>query len=109
MGTVTKITRVKFSVGDLIHHRLFDYRGVIVDVDRKFQGTEEWYEIVAKSRPPKDKPWYHVLVHGSDHSTYVAEQNLEPDDSDDPISHPMLEQFFSKFVDGKYVRSDPVN
>lgn len=109
MGTVTKITRVKFSVGDLIHHRLFDYRGVIVDVDQKFQGTEEWYEIVAKSRPPKDKPWYHVLVHGSDHSTYVAEQNLEPDDSDDPISHPMLEQFFSKFVDGKYVRSDPVN
>lgn len=109
MGTVTNITRARFSVGELIHHRLFDYRGVIVDVDRKFQGTEEWYEIVAKSRPPKDKPWYHVLVHGSDHSTYVAEQNLEPDDSDDPIMHPMLDQFFSRFVNGKYVRIDPVN
>lgn len=109
MGTVTNITQVKFSVGELIHHRLFDYRGVIVDVDRKFQGTEEWYEVVAKSRPPKDKPWYHVLVHGSDHSTYVAEQNLETDDIDDPIIHPMLEHFFSSFVNGKYVRIDPVN
>ena len=109
MGTVTNITRVKFSVGELVHHRLFDYRGVIVDVDRDFQATEEWYEQVAKSRPPKNRPWYHVLVHGSEHSTYVAEQNLEPDDSVEPINHPMLEQFFSKFDNGRYVRNEPVN
>ncbi|WP_293752447.1 heat shock protein HspQ [uncultured Paraglaciecola sp.] len=73
------------------------------------QATEEWCETVAKSCPPKDRPWYHVLVHGSVHSTYVAEQNLEPDDSADPIKQPMLEHFFSKFDNGKYVRSDPVN
>jgi len=109
MGTVANIISVKYSVGDLVHHRLFDYRGVIVDVDSNFQATEEWYETVAKSRPPKDRPWYHVLVHGSVHSTYVAEQNLEPDDSADPIKHPMLEHFFSKFDNGKYVRCDPVN
>jgi heat shock protein HspQ len=109
MGTVTNITRVKFSVGELVHHRLFDYRGVIVDVDRDFQATEEWYEQVAKSRPPKNRPWYHVLVHGSEHSTYVAEQNLEPDDSVEPINHPMLEHFFSKFDNGRYVRNEPVN
>ncbi len=109
MGTVTNITRVKFSVGELVHHRLFDYRGVIVDVDRDFQATEEWYETVAKSRPPKNRPWYHVLVHGSEHSTYVAEQNLEPDDSVEPINHPMLEHFFSKFDNGRYVRNEPVN
>lgn len=106
MGTVTQITQVKFSVGDLIHHRLSNYRGVIVDVDWNFQGTEEWYDTVAKSRPPKDKPWYHVLVHGSDHSTYVAERHLQADDSDDPIKHPMLEQFFSRFDDGRYIRID---
>ena len=109
MGTVTNITKAKFSVGELVHHRLFDYRGVIVDVDRNFQATEEWYEQVAKSRPSKNKPWYHVLVHGSNHSTYVAEQNLEPDDSVEPAVHPMLEQFFSKFDNGKYVRNVPVN
>ena len=109
MGTVTNIISVRFSVGERVHHQLFDYRGVIVDVDSNFQATEGWYETVAKSRPPKDRPWYHVLVHGSVHSTYVAEQNLEPDDSADPIKHPMIEHFFSKFDNGKYVLSDPVN
>ena len=103
MGTVTKITRTRFAVGDLIHHRLFDYRGVIVDVDATFQATDEWYEAVAQSRPPKDKPWYHVLVDDASHTTYVAEQNLEPDASTDPIEHPMVEQFFSRFENGKYI------
>jgi heat shock protein HspQ len=109
MGTVTNITRVKFSVGKLVHHRLFDYRGVIVDVDQNFTATDQWYETVAKSRPPKNKPWYHVLVHGSNHSTYVAEQNLEADTINEPINHPMLKHFFSEFIDGKYVRNDPIN
>lgn len=109
MGTVTNISRVKFSVGELIHHRLFGYRGVIIDVDQNFQASEEWYEAVAKSRPPKNRPWYHVLVHQSEQSTYVAEQNLEPDDSLDPIDHPMLENFFSKFDNGRYIRNQPAN
>ena len=109
MGTVTKITRTRFAVGDLIHHRLFDYRGVIADVDPTFQGTEEWYEAVARSRPPKDRPWYHVLVHGAAHTTYVAERNLEPDESADPIVHPMVEQFFSRFEDGRYLNDRRTN
>lgn len=109
MGTVTNIDRAKFSVGEVIHHRLFDYRGVIVDVDRNFQGTEEWYQSVARSNPPKDKPWYHVLVDKQHHSTYVAEQNLEQDDSDSPITHPMLQHFFSKFEHGKYFHNETIN
>jgi len=109
MGTVTKITIAKFSVGDLIHHRLFDYRGVIVDVDRKCKATDEWYEQVAKSRPPKNEPWYHVLVNENMHSTYVAEQNLELDSSLEPITHPLIGQFFSKFENGKYIRNKPSN
>ena len=67
----------KYSVGQLIHHLLFDYRGVIVDVDPEFEGSEEWYQQMARSRPPKDKPWYHVLVSNAEHMTYVAERNLE--------------------------------
>lgn len=104
MGTVSNIVTVKFSIGELVHHRLFDYRGVIVDVDRNFQATEEWYVLVARSRPPKNKPWYHVLVHGSDHSTYVAEQNLEADEIGEPISHPMTDHFFANFENGRYLR-----
>ena len=104
MGTVTQIRRSKFSVGDVIHHRLFDYRGVIYDIDPGFQASEEWYETVAKSRPPKDEPWYHVLVHDATHTTYVAERNLEADDSDEPVTHPMLGHFFSRYEGGRYVR-----
>jgi heat shock protein HspQ len=97
--------RPAFSVGQIICHRKYDYRGVIVDVDPVFQGTEEWYEQMAVSRPPKDKPWYHVLVDGAEHSTYVAEQHLEPDPSGHQISHPALGQFFDRFERGRYFLS----
>lgn len=103
MGTVTSINRAKFAVGDLIRHRLFEYRGVIADVDSTFQLSDDWYEAMARSRPPKNKPWYHVLVHDATHMTYVAERNLERDDSDEPVNHPLLERFFSRFQDGRYV------
>ena len=109
MGTVTSIKTTRFSVGELVHHRLFEYRGVIVDVDPEFQSTDEWYETMAKSRPPKGKPWYHVLVHGASHTTYVAERNLERDRSATPIEHPMLGYFFSRFEGGRYVSGNRNN
>jgi len=93
----------QFGIGQLIHHRKFGYRGVIVDVDPVFQGTEEWYELVARSRPPKDRPWYHVLVHDASHSTYVAERHLEPDTTGEQVNHPALGRFFQAFVNGRYV------
>ena len=81
-------TEAKFAVGQLIHHRMFDYRGVVIDVDPEFHGSEDWYNQVARSRPPKENPWYHVLVDGSDVQTYVAERNLDPDYSGAPVHHP---------------------
>jgi heat shock protein HspQ len=93
----------KFTIGELVHHKKFDYRGVIVDVDPEFNGTEAWYELVAKSRPPKNAPWYHVLVHGAQHSTYVAERHLEPDETGEQIDHPALGEFFDRFDNGRYV------
>jgi len=84
----------KFHIGQLIHHKLFDYRGVIVDVDPGFQGSEQWYEQMAHTRPPKDTPWYRVLVDQSSQETYVAERNLEPDSSGEPVEHPLIDRFF---------------
>ncbi len=101
--------QVRFGVGQLVHHKRFDYRGVVVDVDATFEGTEEWYETMALSRPPRDRPWYHVLVHEAAHMTYVAERNLEPDPSGRPVRHPALGRFFGELRDGAYVRSKPVH
>jgi heat shock protein HspQ len=91
-----------FSVGQLVRHRLFRYRGVVFDVDPIFLGSEEWYEQVAKSRPPKDEPWYHVLVHNAVHQTYVAERNLDQDDSGERIQNPEIEANFSGFDGVRY-------
>jgi heat shock protein HspQ len=101
--------QAKFSVGQLVHHRLFGYRGVIYDVDPYFLGTEEWYEQVARSRPPKEQPWYHVLVDGAEHTTYVAERNLEPDPSTEEIEHPLVRKLFRGLEDGHYQPSQGVN
>ena len=99
----------RFSIGQLVHHRLFDYRGVIFDADPVFQGTDEWYQAVAKSRPPKDQPWYHVLVDGAEHTTYVAERNLEPDLSEDAIEHPLVGRLFAGREEGRYLLNLGVN
>ncbi len=99
----------KFEPGQVIRHKLFDYRGVVVGVDPTFQLTEEWYEEVAKSRPPKDQPWYHVLVHDAGQTTYVAERNLELSPGGQPVEHPLLGRFFDKFSDGFYSNSREEN
>ncbi len=99
----------RFAPGELVHHRLFDYRGVVVDVDPVFSLSDAWYDQVARSRPPKNAPWYHVIVDGASHMTYVAQQNLEPDPSADPIRHPLLGHFFDRFEDGRYAKTSPVN
>ncbi len=102
-------TQAKFAIGELVHHRLFDYRGVVADVDPRFSGTEEWYEEMARSRPPKDKPWYRVLVHGGTHQTYVAERNLEPDETREPVDHPFVAVIFGDFRGGLYTRKEKAN
>ena len=99
----------RFSVGELIHHKLFDYRGVIYDVDPQFMLSEEWYASVALSQPPKDQPWYRVLVHDGDQETYVAEQNLESDGSREPVAHPLLDRLLGAFRDGQYEYKDQVH
>ncbi len=102
-------TNAHFSIGELVHHKLFDYRGVVIDVDSRLMLSDEWYEAVARSRPPKDKPWYRVLVHDSVNETYVAERNLETDTSGVPIRHPLIDTCFHSFSDGHYLTAGRMN
>ena len=96
--------KAKFFIGQIVRHVRFDYRGVVIDVDATFQGSDTWYERVAQSRPPKDQPWYRVLVDGGEHETYVAERHLEQDGEAKPVSHPMLSDLFSDYENGVYRR-----
>lgn len=95
--------QAKFQVGQLVDHKLFGYRGVVFSVDPAFMLSEQWYDRVAYSRPPRDQPWYHVLVDQACHSTYVAERNLAAAGNLQQIEHPWLGQFFNEFQHDHYV------
>lgn len=95
----------KFAIGQVVRHRVFPFRGVIFDVDPVFANTEEWWQSIPEEvRPRKDQPFYHLLAE-NDQSTYVAyvsEQNLLPDESDEPVSHPQTALIFESFRPGRY-------
>lgn len=99
---MNQFVNAKYGIGQIIQHNKFNYRGVIFDVDAEFQGTDEWYDAVAKSRPPKDQPWYSVMVDGSDITSYVAERHLQIDHTQAEIQHPLITIYFDGFVDGHY-------
>jgi heat shock protein HspQ len=96
------IKQAQFRIGQIVEHNKFGYRGVIYEVDPSFSLTEEWYDSVARSRPPKDRPWYHVLVDNELHTTYVAERNLSPATDKREIHHPLINEFFLGYREGMY-------
>ena len=99
------ISHASFAIGDVVRHRMFDFRGVIFDVDPIFQNSDEWYDAIPEQiRPRKDQPFYHLLAENMESSyvAYVSQQNLVPDDSDEPIDHPAIAGLFTKFADGRY-------
>ena len=96
----------KFSIGEVVKHRHFDFRGVIYDVDFEFNNSEEWYQSIPKEvRPRKDQPFYHLLAESNDvtYEAYVSEQNLLPDTSAEPVRHPQVEEIFDEFDGARYV------
>lgn len=94
-----------FAPGQLVRHRRHGYRGVVADFDMTCLAEETWY-YANQTRPPRNQPWYHVLVDGSATTTYAAQTNLMADDGDEPVVHPLVEVLFTSFADGRYERSD---
>ena len=97
--------RAKYHLGQVVKHRKHPFRGVIFDVDPEFSNTEEWYEsIPEEARPVKEQPFYHLLAENdqSFYVAYVSEQNLVIDDSDTPLSHPDIQEWFNETGRGRY-------
>ncbi len=104
-STLPAMAQARFGIGDVVRHRLFDFRGVVFDVDPVFANSDEWYESIPEAiRPSKDQPFYHLLAENAEQSyiAYVSQQNLIQDESEEPIDHPAIEAYFDGFEDGRY-------
>ena len=95
----------RFAAGQLVRHRRYGYRGVVVALDERCGAPDEWY-LNNQTQPDRSQAWYHVFVHDSTTVTYAAEENLQPDDDGGPIDHPFISKFFSAFEGGAYTRND---
>ncbi len=93
-----------FAPGQLVRHVRYGYRAVVVAIDPYCRAGEAWYQS-NQTQPTRNQPWYHLLVHRTDTTTYAAQHNLTPDPDNDPIEHPLLEMFFDRFSDGSYERN----
>jgi len=99
------IRDAKFTIGEIVRHRFFPFRGVIFDVDPVFNNTEEWWLSIPEDvRPAKDQPYYHLLAENeeSTYVAYVSEQNLLADESGDPCRHPLVDELFEHSASGRY-------
>ncbi|WP_156679743.1 heat shock protein HspQ [Sphingomonas profundi] len=102
---VPPIAHARFSIGDVVRHRLFEFRGVVFDIDPVFANSDEWYEAIPEQvRPRKDQPFYHLLAENADSNyvAYVSQQNLEHDESDEPVDHPAIAGLFDEYSEGRY-------
>ena len=94
-----------FQAGQLVRHRRYHYRGVVVDIDVSCKASNQWYEN-NQTQPDRKQPWYHVLVHGTTTITYPAEDSLEAESSGQEIDHPLIDHFFDGFHEGRYLRNE---
>jgi heat shock protein HspQ len=101
----TRMRQAKFKLGEVVKHRVFEFRGVIFDIDPVFNNTEEWWLSIPENvRPSKDQPFYHLFAENSEteYVAYVSEQNLLPDTTGEPVRHPQVNEVFERDDDGRY-------
>jgi len=102
---MSKTSVAKFAIGQVIRHRVYALRGVVFDVDPEFADCNGTYEtIMVEARSRKDQPFYYLFAENGQtpYVAYVSEQNLMPDPSDEPVSHPQLDNLFERDERGCY-------
>lgn len=98
----------RFKIGQVVQHRIFDFRGVIYDIDPTFNNTEEWWLAIPENvRPRKDQPFYHLLAENdeTEYLAYVSEQNLIIDETGLPVRHPQIAEVFGELRNGVYEKT----
>jgi len=99
------VSHAQFTIGEVVRHRHFPFRGVVFDIDPVYANSEEWYDSIPEEmRPSKNQPFYHLLAENaeSNYVAYVSQQNLVMDNDEGPVDHPAISGLFDAFVDGRY-------
>ena len=99
------VTNTQFAIGQVVRHKHYPFRGVIIDVDPEYNNTEDWWQSIPESeRPRRNQPYYHLLAENESQAyhAYVSEQNLLTDDSGEPLHHPEIETVFGEFLGDHY-------
>ncbi|XP_014681547.1 PREDICTED: F-box only protein 21-like [Priapulus caudatus] len=101
-------SKVKFRVGQVIKHKIWGYRGVIIGWDEDAKAPEWW----VNQNHPDDKPdWrtqpnYSVIVDTRDRptpqSTYIPQENIEVL-KQTKIIHPVLDDYFENYDGTQYL------
>lgn len=99
---MSKTRFARYNIGQVIRHRLYAMRGVIFDVDTSFAGTD--------GEPVPDGSAtglvYRLFAEDGEipYVACIAERDLEPDDSGEPVSHPGIGAMFELEEAGGYRR-----
>ena len=99
---MTRTRFARYNIGQVIRHRLYAMRGVIFDVAESFAGTD--------GEPVPDGSAtglvYRLFAEDGEipYVACIAERDLEPDDSGEPVSHPGIGAMFEVEEAGGYRR-----
>lgn len=99
---MTKTQFARYNIGQVIRHRLYEMRGVIFDVETSFGGTNG--DAVPDGAPAS---LVYRLFAEDDEIPYVAciaEQDLLPDETGEPVRHPEIGMLFEEGEAGSYRR-----
>jgi hemimethylated DNA binding protein len=99
---------VRFRIGQVIKHKRWGYRGVIIGWDSEARAPEQWL----RQMHPPDKPhWrkqpnYSILVDTRDRldaqTTYVPQENIDVL-VNTQVFHPEIENHFETFDGAQYI------
>jgi len=102
-----KAPHIQFRVGQVVKHKKWGYRGVIIAWDETAKAPEEWLKAMHKENKEwRNQPNYSILVDTRDRQapqmTYVPQENIEVI-KNTKVLHPSVEDYFEKFDGSQYL------
>jgi len=103
----TRPPHLQFRVGQVVKHKKWGYRGVIIGWDLEARAPQDWLSEMHKNNPAwRTQPNYAILVDTRDRPapqiTYVPQENIEVI-KHTKILHPSTEDYFENFDGSQYL------